>query len=62
MDVSMNTLANQEMTLNKAQIGNDILQKTLAKNEESRSNNQSVERPETARVNKGEGRTIDIYA
>lgn len=62
MDVSMNTLATQEMTLNKAQIGDDIRQKTLAKSEEARSNNQKVERPETARVNKSEGRTIDTYA
>ena len=62
MDVNMNTLATQEMALNKAQVGEDILQKTLAKNEEARSNNQSVERPETERVNKNEGRIIDTYA
>jgi len=62
MDVSMNILASQAMTLNKAQIGEDILQKTLVKSEEARSNNQSVERPETARVNRSEGRTIDTYA
>lgn len=62
MDVNMNALATQEMALNKAQAGGDILQKTLAKSEEARSNNQSVERPETTGVTKGEGRTIDTYA
>ncbi len=58
----MNALATQEMSLNRAQVGSDILQKTLEKSEESRSNNQSVERPETSRVTKSEGRTIDTYA
>ncbi len=58
----MNTLAAQEMSLNKAQVGADILQKTLAKTEESRSNKQSAERPETTRVTKSEGRQIDTYA
>ncbi|MCF6188518.1 MAG: hypothetical protein L3J49_13735 [Desulfobulbaceae bacterium] len=62
MEVNMNALATQEMSLNKAQVGEDILQKTLAKAEEARSSNQSVERPETSRVTKGEGRTIDTYA
>lgn len=61
MDVSMNTLASQQIALNKAQVGEDILQKTLEKNEEARTNNQSVERPQTDRVNKGEGRVIDTY-
>ena len=62
MDVSMNTLATQEMTLNKAQAQEDIRQRTQEKTEEARGNNQSAERPETERVNKGEGRTIDTYA
>ena len=54
MDVNLNTLAAQEISLNKAQVGGDILQKTMEKNEEARRNNQSVERPETSRVTKGE--------
>ncbi len=58
----MNALATQEMSLNRAQVGSDILQKTLAKTEEARSNNQSAERPETSRVTRSEGRTIDTYA
>lgn len=62
MEVNMNTLATQEMSLNKAQIGEDILQKTLAKTEESRNNNQSAERPETNRITRSQGRTIDTYA
>jgi len=62
MEVNMNTLATQEMSLNRAQVGEDILQKTLEKTEESRSNNQSAERPETSRVTKSQGRTIDTYA
>ena len=62
MDISLNTLAAQEISLNKAQVGGDILQKTMEKAEEARTNNQSVERPEISRVNKGEGRIIDTYA
>ncbi len=61
MDVSLNTLAAQEISLNKAQVGGDILQKTMEKSEEARTNNQSVERPETSRVTKGESRIIDTY-
>ena len=62
MNVNMNTMANQEMVLNRAQVGSDILQKTLEKTEQSRANNQSAERPETGRVTKGQGRLINIYA
>lgn len=62
MDVNMNALATQEMSLNRAQIGGDILQKTLEKTEEARSNNQSAERPETTRITKGNSRLIDTYA
>ena len=62
MDISLNTLAAQEISLNKAQVGGDILQKTMEKAEEARTNNQSVERPEISRVTKGEGRIIDTYA
>jgi len=62
MNVNMNTMANQEMALNRAQVGSDILQRTLEKQDESRANNQSAERPQTNRVTKGQGRLINIYA
>ena len=62
MDVNMNTMAAQEMSTNRAQVGSDILQKTLTKTEEARSNNQVAERPETQRVTKGNNRLIDTYA
>ncbi|HHB77176.1 MAG TPA: hypothetical protein ENK84_11665 [Desulfobulbus sp.] len=62
MDVNMDTIASQGIALNKAQAGADILQKTLKKTEEARNSNQSVERPESTRVMKGEGRVVNTYA
>jgi len=62
MNVNMNTMAAQEMSTNKAQLGADILQKTLQKNEEAKENNQTQERPETSRVSKSGSSGIDLYA
>ena len=61
MDVDMNTLVSQEMMVNKAQVGADILQKTLEKTEQARQSNQSVERPDISRVSSTQGRLVDIY-
>jgi hypothetical protein len=62
MDVNMDTIASQGIALNKARAGADILRKTLAKTEEARSRNQSVDRPETSRVMKRESRVVNTYA
>jgi len=62
MNVNMHTMAAQEMSTNRAQVGADILQKTLQKNEEAKENNQVQERPETQRVTKSGNGGIDLYA
>ncbi len=62
MEITSNTFAGQEMATNRAQVGNDILQKTLQKTEESRQAGQSPERPETQRPTGVSNHRIDIYA
>lgn len=62
MDINMTSLANREMALNKANVGQDILAKTLEKSAEVKAQQQSettrpVERMEADR----QGR-IDLYA
>lgn len=62
MEISPNTLAGQEIALNRAQAGQDILQKTLEKSEESRQAGQSPERPAVDRVSSIGNQRIDTYA
>ncbi|WP_028583975.1 hypothetical protein [Desulfogranum mediterraneum] len=62
MEIGPNTLASQEITLNRAQAGQDILQKTLEKSDEARQAGQSPERPEPQRVTSIGNQRIDTYA
>lgn len=62
MEISPNTQAGQEIAINRAQAGQEILQRTLEKAEESRQAGQSPERPETERVSSIGNQRIDIYA
>lgn len=61
MDVSMSSLAAQGNTLNRASVGQDILLKTIEKNEEGEDRRQLSE-PKPAEGPKGskQGR-IDLY-
>ncbi len=62
MEISSATLANRELTLNKANVGGDILQRTLEKAEETKQV-QQADKPEEVRKPEADkqGR-IDFYA
>ncbi len=62
MEISSTTTAGQELAVNKAQVGNENLQRTPAKADESRQSGQSPERPEPQRVTGVDEQRIDIYA
>ena len=62
MEITSNSFAGQEIAVNRAQAGNEILQKTLQKTEESREAGQSPERPQTERPTNVSNKRVDIYA
>ena len=62
MEISSTTLANREQSLNRANVGQDILQRTLEKSEETQQLQQAdkpqeVRKPEADKLGR-----IDIYA
>ena len=62
MEISSATLFNREQSLNRANVGQDILQKTLEKAEETKQV-QQADKPEAVRQTEADkqGR-IDFYA
>lgn len=62
MDVNMASLVSQEIALNKANVGQDILMKTLEKGAEAKAS-QGAESPRPVEPAQGDkqGR-IDLYA
>ncbi len=62
MEISATTLANRELSLNRANVGQDILQRTLEKSDEAKQL-QEADKPVEVRKPEGDkqGR-IDLYA
>ena len=60
MEITSSTMAGQEMAVNKAQSGYDVLTKTLAKAEQQKPES-AVPRAEIAQQT-GKGQNIDIKA
>ena len=60
MDVMSSTVVGQEVAMNKAQAGLDVLTKTMAKTEQQTPDN-GVQRAEVAQQT-GKGQNIDIKA
>jgi len=62
MEISSATLANRELSLNRANVGQDILQKTLEKAEETKQV-QQADKPEEVRKPEADKQSrIDFYA
>lgn len=62
MDINMANLANREMTLNKANVGQDILAKTLEKGAEIKAQQESETTRPVERMEADKQGKIDIYA
>ncbi len=62
MDIAPSSLAGQEMALNRAQVGSDILQKTIQKTEEGKQAAQAAQPAQTPRVNIAGSSQLDVYA
>ncbi len=62
MEITPTSYAGHDIASNRAQAGNETLQKTEQKTEESRQAGQSPERPETQRPTSVNNQRINIYA
>lgn len=62
MEISMSGLAAREMALNKANVGNDILLKTLEKTEEAKRKHEAGEPRAVERAEPDKQGRIDLYA
>lgn len=60
MEIASSTMVGQEIAVNKAQAGFDVLTKTLAKTEQQQPEN-AVQRAEIAQQT-GKGQNIDVKA
>lgn len=60
MDITSSTMVGQEVAVNKAQTGLDILTKTMAKTEQQQPEN-ALQRAEIAQQT-GKGQNIDVKA
>ena len=62
MEISSATLANRELSLNRANVGQDILQKTLEKSEETKQAQQADKPQEVRKPEADKQGRIDLYA
>jgi hypothetical protein len=62
MDINATSLTNSEMTLNKTNVGIDILSKTMEKTTETKELPQNRQVEEIPASKTGEGNLIDTYA
>ena len=62
MEISSATLFNREQTLNKANVGQDILQKTLDKAEETKQVQQANKPEEVRKPEADKQGGLDFYA
>ncbi len=62
MDVNMGALNSQAMSINKENVGQDILLKTLEKAEEAKLNNVALESRPVEKIQPEKQGRIDVYA
>lgn len=62
MEISSATLYNREQTLNKANVGQDILQRTLEKTEEAKQLRQADKPQEVRKPEADKQGRVDFYA